>query len=373
MKNILIILKHNLKSVMKRWFLLIIIFPIAINFLLTTLMNDSDGDAYDKNIIGVYTKDNDEIYEKIIPKDKFKNVININSPKEVKDMVRNEEISVGVIIDSDNILNSIKNNEENLIEVISSEDERNKELVLSTINSSISKVLSFGDSSEEIISNFEKYENEKYTFSTERSSLSEAVPYILMFGFFCMVFLFIAGKSLSPIIKEREMKIDKRILVSKVSKVQYMLGHILGCFLLLILQSLTLCCTFYLFNKDININFGWMIILSFVLSLVGIGVALLIVSVSNNSEMYYVILSMVVTPVSLLSGGFLPIEFMPKIAGKIAMISPLTWVNSAFRGVVMNDGAIDISMNLLSAIAISIVFIMLFLIIESKRKNKTSY
>ncbi|MBO3443468.1 ABC transporter permease [Clostridium sp. CCUG 7971] len=372
MKNILIILKHNLKSVMKSWFLLIIIFPIAINLFFTMFMNDSDGDAYDKNIIGVYTKDNGEIYEKIIPKDKFKNVININSPKEVKDMVRNEEISVGVIIDSDNILNSIKNNEENLIEVISSEDERNKELVLSTINSSISKVLSFGDSSEEIISNFEKYENEKYTFSNERSSLSEAVPYILMFGFFCMIFLSIAGKSLSPIIKERDMKIDKRILVSKVSKVQYMLGHILGCFLLLILQSLTLCCTFYLFNKDINVNFGWMIILSFVLSLVGISIALLIVSVSNNAEMYYIILSMVVTPVSLLSGGFLPIEFMPEIAGKIAMISPLTWVNSAFRGIIMNENALNISMNLLSAIAISIVFIMLFLLIESKRKNKAT-
>lgn len=373
MKNILIILKHNLKSVMKNWFLLIIIFPIVINFFVSKLPDNLDGDAYDKNIIGVYTKDNGEIYEKIIPKDKFKDIVNVNSPKEVKDMVENEEISVGVIIDSDNILNSIKNNEDNLIEVISRENEQNKELVLSTINSSISKILSFGDSSEEILSNFEKYENEKYTFSNERSSLSEALPYILIFGFFCMAFLFIAGKALSPIIKERDIKIDKRILVSKVSRVEYMLGHILGCFSLLILQSLTLCSTFYLFNKDFNVNFGWMIILSFVLSWVGISIALLIVSVSNNAEMYYVILSMVVTPVSLLSGGFLPIEFMPGIAQKIAMISPLTWVNSAFRGIIMNENTLNISINLLSAVTISIVFIMLFLLIESKRKSKTSY
>lgn len=373
MKNIFVILKHNLKSIMKGWFLLIIVFPIVINLFLNALINKIHYNQNNMNNsfeVVIYSQDKSEIMDKILPREKFSTMLYVNNEEDVRKTLDEEDISVGVIVNSKNIYEDIKNNKENIIKVISSKDDSSKEYVLSVLNTSISQISSFGNNIEEYNKAYEEYEKDKYKFVYEDTKLEEVIAYMIMFGLFTMAFLFIAGRGINPLLKEKELKIDKRILVSNVSKMEYNLGHILGCFVLLFLQSITLVTSFYLFNPDFNVNFFYMILLSFVLSFVGIAVALMVLSISNSSSMYYTLLSMVVTPMCLLSGGFVPTNFMPQMVQNFSLVLPLTWVNAAFNGILNNARSLNIFMDLIVAVSISIVFIMIYLVIENNKKTK---
>lgn len=375
MKNIFVILKHNLKSIMKGWFLLIIVFPIAINLFLNALINkihDNQNNMNNSFEVVIYSQDKSEIMDKILPIAKFSTVFYVNNEEDVKKTLDEEDMSVGVIVKSKNIYEDIKNNKENIIKVISSKDDSSKEYVLSVLNTSLSQISSFGNNLEEYNKSYEEYEKHKYKFVYEDTKLEEVIAYMTMFGLFTMAFLFIAGRGINPLLKEKELKIDKRILVSKVSKVEYNLGHILGCFVLLFLQSITLVTSFYLFNPDFNVNFFYMILLSFVLSFVGIAVALMVLSISNSSSMYYTLLSMVVTPMCLISGGFVPTNFMPQIVQNFSLVLPLTWVNAAFNGILNNGSNSKIFMDLIVAMSISVVLIMIYLVVENNKKSKIS-
>lgn len=375
MKNIFVILKHNLKSIMKGWFLLIIVFPIAINLFLNALINkihDNQNNMNNSFEVVIYSQDKSEIMDKILPREKFSTVFYVNNEEDVKKTLDEEDMSVGVIVNSKNIYEDIKNNKENIIKVISSKDDSSKEYVLSVLNTSLSQISSFGNNLEEYNKAYEEYEKDKYKFVYEDTKLEEVIAYMTMFGLFTMAFLFIAGRGINPLLKEKELKIDKRILVSKVSKVEYNLGHILGCFVLLFLQSITLVTSFYLFNPDFNVNFFYMILLSFVLSFVGIAVALMVLSISNSSSMYYTLLSIVVTPMCLLSGGFVPTNFMPQMVQNFSLVLPLTWVNAAFNGILNNGSNLKIFMDLTVAMSISVVLIMIYLVVENNKKSKIS-
>lgn len=375
MKNIFVILKHNLKSIMKGWFLLIVVFPIAINLFLNALINkihDNQNNMNNSFEVVIYSQDKSEIMDKILPRAKFSTVFYVNNEEDVKKTLDEEDMSVGVIVKSKNIYEDIKNNKENIIKVISSKDDSSKEYVLSVLNTSLSQISSFGNNLEEYNKSYEEYEKHKYKFVYEDTKLEEVIAYMTMFGLFTMAFLFIAGRGINPLLKEKELKIDKRILVSKVSKVEYNLGHILGCFVLLFLQSITLVTSFYLFNPDFNVNFFYMILLSFVLSFVGIAIALMVLSISSSSSMYYTILSMVITPMCLLSGGFVPTNFMPQMVQNFSLVLPLTWVNAAFNEILNNGNNSKIFMDLIVAMSISVVLIMIYLVVENNKKSKIS-
>lgn len=369
MKNVFIILKHNLKSIMKNWFWLVLIFPIVVNGFLYALINKIDKNNENTFTIRVYTEDKGEVFEKLIPKEKFREIEEISSKEELKNLVENDEISVGVIINSQDIYTDLKNNKKDTIEILARDGDMKGEQVANIINNSILQLTSFGNNKEEALKAFEEYEKSAYTFDYKSSKLEENLGYVMVFGMFCMGFVFIAGRGVSPLLKEKEISIDKRILVSKVSKGEYMCGHILGCFLLLMAQSLTLVSTFYIVNSDFAVSIWWMLVLSIALCFVGVALALFVLSISNNTTTYYSLLSVIVTPMALLSGGFIPLELMPETVQKISLISPLTWVNTAFKNILFGESFGIISLNLLAAVAISVVFAVLFIIIESRKKT----
>ena len=103
------------------------------------------------------------------------------------------------------------------------------------------------------------------------------------------------------------IKIEERNVISQ--KLHDKIGHTLAGIILIVFQSITLLGSFYLFNQNFDISLGWMIPLSFV----GIAIALVVLTISSNSTMYYTLLILIVTPMCLLSGGFVPTEFMPEM------------------------------------------------------------
>lgn len=164
------------------------------------------------------------------------------------------------------------------------------------------------------------------------------------------------------------IKIEERNVISQ--KLHDKIDHILAGIILIVFQSITLLGSFYLFNQNFDISLGWMVPLSFVLSFVGIAIALVVLTISSNSTMYYTLLTLIVTPMCLLSGGFVPTEFMPEMVQNFSLIFPLTWINAAYKKILMEGSYISIGLDLISATSISLVLIMLYLALEHNRKNK---
>ena len=164
------------------------------------------------------------------------------------------------------------------------------------------------------------------------------------------------------------IKIEERNVISQ--KLHDKIDHILAGIILIVFQSITLLGSFYLFNQNFDISLGWMVPLSFVLSFVGIAIALVVLTISSNSTMYYTLLTLIVTPMCLLSGGFGPTEFMPEMVQNFSLIFPLTWINAAYKKILMEGSYISIGLDLIGATSISLVLIMLYLALEHNRKNK---
>ena len=164
------------------------------------------------------------------------------------------------------------------------------------------------------------------------------------------------------------IKIEERNVISQ--KLHDKIDHILAGIILIVFQSITLLGSFYLFNQNFDISLGWMVPLSFVLSFVGIAIALVVLTISSNSTMYYTLLTLIVTPMCLLSGGFVPTEFMPEMVQNFSLIFPLTWINAAYKKILMEGSYISIGVDLIGATSISLVLIMLYLALEHNRKNK---
>ena len=160
------------------------------------------------------------------------------------------------------------------------------------------------------------------------------------------------------------IKIEERNVISQ--KLHDKIGHTLAGIILIVFQSITLLGSFYLFNQNFDISLGWMIPLSFV----GIAIALVVLTISSNSTMYYTLLTLIVTPVCLLSGGFVPTEFMPEMVQNFSLIFPITWINAAYKKILMGGSYISIGLDLIGATSISLVLIMLYLALEHNRKNK---
>ena len=116
-----------------------------------------------------------------------------------------------------------------------------------------------------------------------------------------------------------------------------------------------------------------MILLSVVLAIVGISIALLVLTLSTNNTMYFTILTFIITPMCLLSGSFLPTSFMPESVQHFSMILPPTWINSAFSKILLNESLASIGMDLFVATAISLVLVMIYLVVENNKKSKVGY
>ena len=164
------------------------------------------------------------------------------------------------------------------------------------------------------------------------------------------------------------IKIKERNVIFQ--KLHDKIGHTLAGIILIVFQSITLLGSFYLFNQNFDISLGWMILLSFVLSFVGIAIALVVLTISSNSTMYYTLLTLIVTPMCLLSRGFVQTEFMPEMVQNFSLIFPLTWINAAYKKILMEGSYISVGLDLIGATSISLVLIMLYLALEHNRKNK---
>lgn len=175
---------------------------------------------------------------------------------------------------------------------------------------------------------------------------------------FVMMGVFFAGAAM---IQERDHKTLARLLTTPTEKSSIISGKMLGFFLVGFIQFLIL----ILFGQLVlKVNWGnlplgvLLLIISYVLSVTGIGTLLsVIVRTSAQAGALAVLISIVT---SMLGGAWWPIEIAPRFMQNIARFTPQYWAINGFNKMITRGfGITEILPNFYILLAISVLSLLL--------------
>lgn len=124
----------------------------------------------------------------------------------------------------------------------------------------------------------------------------------------------------------------KEILVSPVARWQISIGQILSSSVVALLQGLIV--IIMALFMGLKIGFVQLTGMIGVMILVGItfsSMGLYLVTLAKNSTTFQLMISVVVMPLTFLSGAYIPITVMPDFLRTIVYINPLTYTTAIFR------------------------------------------
>ncbi|MEX1377427.1 MAG: ABC transporter permease [Eubacteriales bacterium] len=149
-------------------------------------------------------------------------------------------------------------------------------------------------------------------------------------GMYLMLILMSASTTAFLILDEKRKGTFARIGTAPVSPRSYILANVVSNVIIL---SIQLSIVLILLSKVAKIEFFtstfnmFIILFAYVLCCIGFGV--LVASATNKIARANAMLYLILTPTCMISGCFWPIEFMPDILQKAALITPQRWALNA--------------------------------------------
>jgi ABC-2 type transport system permease protein len=163
------------------------------------------------------------------------------------------------------------------------------------------------------------------------------------------------------VVREREMGTIEQILVTPIRPTELMLGKTLPNLCIAIVNMLTIMVVGTLvFGVPFQGNFWVFLILSILYAISGLGLGLLISSVSQNQRQASQLTLMIVFLGQILTGFIFPRYAMPAILSTIGYIFPLTYFIPIARGMFTKGIGIEFLWGQVFAIVIFIVIILFF-------------
>ncbi len=141
------------------------------------------------------------------------------------------------------------------------------------------------------------------------------------------------------IVKHRTDKLLKRLLASPARKSHYMLSHVLARLVFLVFEvTAVLAFGHYAFGVPVRGSLAAVAAVSFLGAMTFAGVGLLVASRARTVEGVSGLMNLVMVPMWIFSGIFFAYSNFPEALHPIILALPLTALNDALRGVIL-DGA----------------------------------
>ncbi|MGL5150823.1 MAG: ABC transporter permease [Clostridium sp.] len=362
MKNTLKILTRQ-KSIFVGIIVIPTILTLLFSFLLGSEMSYSIG--YIDNDNSIYSKDLLETIKKS----------GTVSLREVKldtadSSIVGKEVELVIIIHA-NYEENILSGKDTLVDIKSVTDSEIKSTLSSIVDSktldyySISKIAK-GDSSKlsELLDDLNnssiKYElndiNEKGV--NVGASIGMVIMVIFTTSFFITKF----------IIVDETQGTKNRILLGKVSRLEYYAGTLLVFFLLSALTSLLYfgVCNLLGFDFGTDNSIYYLYVL-FALNFLSIAFNLALISVTKSPTVASNLASVLITSLSMISGLFWPFSFMPESLQKIGALVPTRWAMVAIENIQKNSDFLTILPSILSIILVGIILLLITVFFQFKK------
>lgn len=200
----------------------------------------------------------------------------------------------------------------------------------------------------------------KLTTTTLKDTSSNKSMTNQSIGFLIMIMLMSAGNMSEIIIKERENRTYFRLLSSPIDAKKYVFSNIVVNMMVMFVQILI---TLFVMTKVFHITSGvpyWqMVFVMVIFAVVAVGLSLMIVAFSTNSNSAGAMQNLIFTPTCLLAGCFWPFEIMPETIQKMAQFLPQRWVLDTLAELQTGAHFASLYLNFMILFAFAIAFFLI--------------
>jgi len=185
-------------------------------------------------------------------------------------------------------------------------------------------------------------------------------------GFMVMFMMYLAINAASLITEDKKLKIYERILTSPLSLKKYMLENVLSFFVIIWIQVLMLFSIMeLLFKMDFGSSIIDLVIFTFIYSASAVSLGIAIVNLSKTLKQVSSITPLIVVPMCMLGGCFWPKWIMPDILQKISNFVPITWAVQGMEKILTGGSLLSVG----KEIVILLLFSLIFFLLGSAKKS----
>lgn len=332
MKNILILIKNNLKiSILKKpvGFIVSLIAPVLILFIMLKIINFNSGYIN----IGIIDNDNSKTSNTILNSIKNYEGFNIREVKkeDKKNLFAENSINAVIEIDSNFEENLIKGDVD-LVKLTSIENDDIGNLIKTIINEQMININNIAKAAEENKDVYYKalnnYSNDSYIEIKKENlnDLYEEYTFSQIFVGFIIMFMLIRGMTTAyRVFNEKEENVYTRIFMAPIKTYEYYLADIISGYLSILMQVIFGVLGIKFLNINVGIGSLDLFIILALLGLVSISLGVCCRAFSRSKNDASNIFNFANMLMVMVGGAFVPIDLMPPIIEKISYFTPVRW------------------------------------------------
>ena len=174
-----------------------------------------------------------------------------------------------------------------------------------------------------------------FLMKSSMSGLDAPMPYLIS-GVIIMSVFQVSVNNSSDILSDISSGYMKEVLVAPIARTQISMGHILSGAVIATLQGVvTMTCGILLGLRVGVLQILLLIAVMLVSAMAFSAIGLFLATVSRNSPAFQTLSSMIMMPLTFVSGAYIPTTIIPSFLLPIVYLNPLTYTTSIFRYVAL--------------------------------------
>lgn len=182
-----------------------------------------------------------------------------------------------------------------------------------------------------------------FVMKSSMSSFAQPMNYLIS-GIIIMTVFQASLNNSTDILTDIASGFMKEIMVSPITRWQISIGQILSSSIIAVLQGLLISIISLFMGLRLDAaHFTEMIAVMAAAGITFSSIGLFLATLAKNSTTFQVMISVVVMPLTFLSGAYIPTTIMPKFLNAIIYINPLTYITAIFRYITLKMEALPAS------------------------------
>ncbi|PHV70328.1 hypothetical protein CS063_10575 [Sporanaerobium hydrogeniformans] len=222
----------------------------------------------------------------------------------------------------------------------------------------IGELASDAGTERQFIKDYRAYTLERGRFTQAKEKLKNQLD-AQNFGMFVYIFMFTCIFSLNSVVEEREKKVYERICTTPLQKSHYLMGHLLGAFMILFLQILIEAFVFRIMGIEVGLTLFSFIVLSLLFGYIGLAISFFVMAYTPTVGAYTQVATFIVAPLCMISDCLFPMSFLPDGVVKLSYLSPIRWGMMVYRSLLEGEATGRVAYKVLGALVLASCFILL--------------
>lgn len=365
MSELYYLIRKNIKLIFKSRFIIVqLLAPVAVTLLILKLFSGMSGNIH----YGVVDKDKSVGSNFIITNSETSRskVEFYDDEEDLKKDIQNRDIEGGFVVPEEFEENLIKGQEAS-IDIYIGEDNNLKKTLQASVDdraSTLKQIAQGALGDKEIYLKIIE-ESKNKTINVEEARLddktSEYQVSQISIGLLIFFMMLRANSTSQIMIDEKRSNCYSRIFASPVTPFKFIGANVISNLVVIIIQAIiTLVSMRWILKLETDIPFSVLLLFLVLISLVAVAFSTMIVTAVKDYTSGTIISNLVINISCMISGCYIPIEFIPENIRNIAYIFPQRWVMDIFLKYQTGDVTINnLYINIITLLAFALTLLLI--------------